>query len=89
MKTKVIRARIPEDLKKEFEAAAAAHQMSLSNALRQLMNQYVEQERELARRREETIEAMEDIATGRIVDGDEVMTWLAGWGTESEMEPPL
>jgi len=89
MKTEVIRARIPEELKKEFEAAAAAHQMSLSNAVRQLMIQYVEQERELARRKEETLEAIEDIETGRVVDGAEVMAWLASWGTESELEPPL
>ena len=89
MKTAVIRARIPEDLKQDFEAAAEARHLSLSNAMRMLMSKYVEQEKEIARRREETLEAIEDIETGRIVDGGEVLAWLASWGSESELEPPL
>jgi len=89
MKTAVIRARIPEDLKQDFEAAAKAHNLSLSNAMRMLMSKYVEQEKELARRREETLEAIEDIESGRIVDGDEVLAWLASWGSKAELEPPL
>ncbi|MEA3468100.1 MAG: type II toxin-antitoxin system RelB/DinJ family antitoxin [Thermodesulfobacteriota bacterium] len=89
MKTAVIRARIPENLKQDFEAAAEARHLSLSNAMRMLMSQYVEQEKELSRRREETLEAIEDIESGRIVDGDEVMAWLASWGSEAELDPPL
>ena len=88
MKTTVVRARVPETLKRDFETAAAAHGWNLSHALRQLMNQYVLQEKELARRREETVEALEDIEAGRLVDGDKVLDWLAGWGTNDEQEPP-
>lgn len=88
MKTAVVRARVPETLKQEFEAVAAAHGWNLSHAIRQLMNQYVSQEKELARRREETMEALEDIEAGRIVDGDKVLDWLAGWGTDDEQEAP-
>lgn len=88
MKTEVIRARIPETLKKEFEAAAAAHGWNLSHAIRQLMNQYVAQEKEIARRKQETLEALEDIEAGRVVDGDKVLDWLSGWGTDDERRPP-
>ena len=89
MKTAIIRARIPEDLKKSFEAAATAHGWNLSHAIRQLMNQYVAREKELSQRREETLEALEDIEAGRVVNGDDVMNWLASWGTDDELEPPL
>lgn len=88
MKTEVIRARIPETLKKDFEAAAAAHGWNLSHAIRQLMSQYVAQEKEIIRRRQETLEALEDIETGRVVDGKKVMNWLSGWGTDDEQESP-
>ncbi len=88
MNTAVIRARIPEVLKKDFEAAAATHKMNLSQAVRTLMAQYVEHEKEVARRHEETLEAIEDVETGEIVDGDKVMSWLASWGTDGELEPP-
>ncbi len=89
MKTAVVRARIPEALKKDFEAVVAAHGWNLSHAIRQLMHEYVVQEKELARRREETLEALEDIEAGRIVDGKKVLNWLAGWGTGDEQAPPL
>ena len=89
MKTAVVRARIPEALKKDFEAAAAAHGWNLSQAIRQLMNQYVEQQKELERRHQQTLEALEDIEAGRIVDGKRVIDWLAGWGDDDEQEPPL
>ncbi|NOQ45845.1 MAG: transcriptional regulator [Desulfobulbaceae bacterium] len=88
MKTAVVRARIPEELKKDFEAAAAVHDMSLSHVIRTLMAQYVANEKEMARRRQETLEALEDIETGRVVNGDEVMSWLASWGADDEVEPP-
>jgi len=89
MKTAVVRARIPETLKKDFEAAAAAHGWNLSHAIRQLMNQYVEQEKELERRHQQTLEALEDVEAGRVVDGKKVLDWLAGWGGDDEQEPPL
>ena len=89
MKTAVVRARIPETLKKDFEAAAAAHGWNLSHAIRQLMKQYVEQEKELERRHQQTLEALEDVEAGRVVDGKKVLDWLAGWGDDYEQEPPL
>jgi predicted transcriptional regulator len=89
MKTAVVRARIPEELKKDFEEAAAARGWNLSHAIRQLMKQYVAQEKEMARRRQETLEALEEFEAGRIVDGKKVLNWLAGWGTDEEQEPPL
>ena len=88
MKTAVIRARVPEKLKKDFETAASAHGWNLSHAIRLLMNQYVAGEKELHRRRLETVEALEDIESGRIVDGEQVLDWIAGWGTADETEAP-
>ena len=88
MKTAVIRARIPESLKQDFETAAAAHGWNLSQAIRQLMNQYVAQEQEMDKRHQETIEALEDIETGRVLEGSTVMDWLENWGESDEQEPP-
>lgn len=86
--SEVIRARVPAELKLAFESLAANYGLSASHVLRNLMGQYVDQERELARRREETLEALEDIEAGRVVDGNDVMAWLASWGKDDELEPP-
>ena len=88
MKTAVVRARIPQELKKDFEEVAAAHDMSLSHVMRMLMVQYVEQEKKIALRHEQTLEALEDIEADRIIDGEEVMDWLSSWGSKDELEPP-
>jgi len=88
MKTAVIRARVPEKLKKDFELAASAHDMNLSKAMRVLITQYVEREGELARRRKETLEAIEDVEAGQVIDGKKVVDWLASWGTDEEQKPP-
>jgi hypothetical protein len=50
--------------------------------------QYVAEEKEMQHRRAETLEAIEDIASRRVVSGEKVMDWLAGWGTDSETEAP-
>jgi antitoxin component of RelBE/YafQ-DinJ toxin-antitoxin module len=88
MKTDVIRARVPEHLKRDFEAAIGPRGLNVSLAIRMLMEQYVAEEKEMQHRRAETLEAIEDVASRRVVSGEKVMDWLAGWGTDSETEAP-
>ena len=88
MKTEVIRAWVPEELKRDFEAAAAARGWDMNHAIRQLMEQYVAYQKEIDLRRIETIEALEDIDAGHVVDGDRVLDWLSSWGAKDESVPP-
>ncbi len=52
------------------------------------MVQNVDQKKEIARRHQQTLEALEDIEAGKIVDGEEVMNWLSRWGSGDEQEQP-
>ena len=88
MKTDVIRARVPEHLKREFEAAIGPRGLNVSLAIRMLMEQYVAGEKEMKRRHAETLEALEDVASRRTVSGEKVLDWLARWGTDSETDAP-
>ena len=88
MKTDVIRARVPEHLKKEFEAALGPRGLNVSLAIRMLMEQYVAREKEMKRRHAETLEALEDIASKRTVGGEKVLDWMAEWGTDFETNAP-
>jgi putative addiction module CopG family antidote len=45
-------------------------------------------EDEEAERWRDTLEALEDVKAGRLIDGERVDAWLASWGTEHELEPP-
>lgn len=33
-------------------------------------------------------EGMADMEAGRVIDGDQVMTWIESWGTDNELDPP-
>ncbi len=52
------------------------------------MVHYIDQDKIIALRQEQTIEALEDIEAGRVVDGEKVMNWLSSWGSEDEQEQP-
>jgi predicted transcriptional regulator len=38
---------------------------------------------------QDTLEALEDIRMGRVVDGDKVHAWLENWGAKQERSIPL
>ena len=40
------------------------------------------------RRWQETVSALDSVKAGRIVDGDDIMNWLATWGKKAEKKPP-
>jgi predicted transcriptional regulator len=84
----IIRARVPEELKKDFLEAATSHGWTESSAIQYLVRQFVDREKELKRRNEETMEALADFEVGLVVDGDKVLKWIASWGTSDEKAPP-
>ena len=84
-----VRTRVPGELKTDFEEMAARRGRTASQVLRDLMAGYVANERELDRRRSETLEALEDMAAGRLSPGEAVFDWLGSWGEPGEGEPPL
>jgi predicted transcriptional regulator len=37
---------------------------------------------------QETLEAIESVAQGRVVPGEAVHAWLSSWGSPDELPPP-
>lgn len=88
MSSDIVRARVPKALKREFLSIAAAHGLTESAALQRLVRQYVDREKEIRLRDEQTMEALADVQAGLTVDGDTVLDWIASWGTDNEKAPP-
>lgn len=88
MSSEIVRGRVPADLRKEFLAIAADRGLNESAAIHHLIRRFVEREKELRRRDEETMEALADMEAGLTVDGEKVLDWIASWGTGDEKEPP-
>ena len=48
---------------------------------------YLDQLGQDERRWQETVDALESVKAGRIVDGDDIMNWIAAWGKKAEKKP--
>jgi predicted transcriptional regulator len=84
----VTSVRIEDDLEKPLEAVANDMHRSKGWIINEALREYL-QNRQLTKKRwEETLEALEDIRMGRIVEGDKVHAWLESWGTDEEIEAP-
>lgn len=80
--------RIEDEIEPVLEAAAKDMRRSKGWIINEALREYL-QNRELEKQRwQETLEALEDIRMGRVVDGDKVHAWLKSWGTENELPPP-
>lgn len=40
------------------------------------------------RRWQETLDALASVNAGRVIEGDEVLNWIASWGKKAENKPP-
>ncbi len=84
----VTSVRIHDDLKKRLEKVSKKLRHSKGWVMNEALREYLDHQDLEERRWEETLEALEDIEAGRVVDGKKVMTWLKSWGKEDESPPP-
>lgn len=55
----------------------------INKALRECFDRHDDQERWV-----QTLEALADVAQGRVIDGEVVHDWLRSWGTDQEQPAP-
>jgi predicted transcriptional regulator len=79
-------------LKPEIETPLADLSKELDRSKSYLINKAIEEflDRKAVEesRWKETLEAIDSVKSGRVVDESEVNNWLKSWGTERELEPP-
>jgi predicted transcriptional regulator len=80
--------RIPPDLMGSLDSMAHELQRSKSWVINQALREYIERKEVEKYRWVETLEALDSVKYGKLVDGEKVNSWLESWGTDSEMEPP-
>lgn len=77
--------RMPDQLMEKLETIAEKLDRSKSWIIKDAVNQYVERIDRNEKILAETRQALSDIESGKVVDGDEVMAWIESWGSENEM----
>lgn len=76
--------RLPEELSEEIDRLAAETQSSRSHLINQAVKEYIVRAQTDTERWQDTLAALESVKAGRLVEGEEVDTWLAGWGKPTQ-----
>lgn len=83
--TKVLTTHVPIDLAEKVEAMAARLDRSRGWVVKQALAAWVDQEEE---RHRLTLEALEDVDSGRTVDHASVTAWAHSLGTDQPLPSP-
>jgi len=85
METKVLTAHVPLPLAKKVDQLAARLERSRGWIVKQALSAWVSQEEE---RRRLTLEALDDVDTGGIIDHQAVQAWADSLDTENPLPLP-
>ena len=80
--------RMPDQLMDKLEALAEKLERSKGWIIKDAVNQYVERIDRQEKLLIETRQALSEIESGDVVDGDEVMAWVESWGSDNEKDAP-
>lgn len=83
--TKVLTAHIPLPLAEKVDQIAARLERSRGWIVKQALSAWVEQEEE---RRRLTLEALDDVDAGRVIDHGDVQAWADSLGDETPLPVP-
>ena len=80
--------RMSDQLMDKLESIAEKLDRSKGWIIKDAVNQYVEQIDRKEKMLAETRQALSEIESGKVVDGDEVMDWIESWGSDNEKSVP-
>lgn len=83
--TEVLTARVPVSLADRVEAMASRLERSRGWVMKQALAAWVDQEEE---RHRMTLEALEDVDAGRVIDHQAVQAWADSLDTDKPLPPP-
>lgn len=79
----VITIELQDDLVERITALGVRLQKSQSALIQLSVREFVERHETEHIRWLETLEALDGVARGEVVDGEQVLEWLKGWGRTS------
>ncbi len=80
--------RMPDQLMDKLEAIAEKLDRSKGWIIKDAVNQYLERIDRKEKMLIETRQALSEIESGAVIDGDEVIAWIESWGSGSEKSAP-
>lgn len=80
--------RLPPETERDLNEIARRLDRSKGWVINQALVEYFSRQRLEQQRWQETLEAVEAAAEGRVVDSERVHEWLRSWGAPEEQTPP-
>lgn len=80
--------RLQADVERGLERVAEHQRRSKSWVINQALREYMQRQANENARWQETIEALDDAAAGRVLPARDVHAWLRGWGSPEESKKP-
>lgn len=80
--------RLSEDMEKPLEALAEKLDRSKSYLINQAVREFVARQSVEDVRWEQTLEALESVNRGELIDESEVNAWLNSWGQGDDVKAP-
>ena len=80
--------RLNDDIEKPLDSLAKKLDRSKSYLINQAVREFIARQSVDDLRWEETLEAIESVNRGELIDESEVNAWLNSWGTENLKQAP-
>lgn len=62
---------------------------SKNNLINQALKEFLQRTSNEDIRKAQTLEALESVKSGHLIDEAQVHDWLDSWGTDNELDPPV
>jgi predicted transcriptional regulator len=84
----VTSVRLRSEIEIPLEKLAIKLDRSKNYLINQAITEFIERSNLEEQRWNETLEAIESVKSGHLIDEDRVNNWLDSWGTDNEVSPP-
>jgi predicted transcriptional regulator len=84
----VTSVRLQSEIADPLEKLSKKLDRSKNYLINQAIKEYLDRQSIEEQRWIETLDAIESVKTGKLIDEREVNDWLDSWGTENECDPP-
>jgi len=84
----VTSVRLSDELQTQLEETAERLRRSKGWVISEALNEFMAKEERALKRIERSRKALDQVEAGQVVNGDEVMAWIASWGSDKESSPP-
>lgn len=84
----VTTVRLQPEVEEGLEAIADKLHRTKNWLINQALREFIERQQLEQSRWQETVQAMESVAQGKVVSGEAVQAWLRSWGRSDELPSP-